>query len=118
MPSLVLVAMAIVLIGVGGAVANTVLLSRLQREVDPELQGRIFGLLGSAGSGVRPVGLAITAPLIGWIWPRFAFAACGMSITVVAAITRPDHRRRKSFAIADGRGETDGPKTARGDAPS
>ena len=61
------VAAAAAALGVGGvaiAVANTEGMTRVQRLVPPDMQGRVFGVLGSLVEGLRPAGLALGAPLL------------------------------------------------------
>jgi MFS family permease len=69
--------------GVGMGVANTLLPTRFQRDVDPALQGRVFALLGALGQAGRPLGLLMTAPLIALVGVRSGMAVCGGSMLAI-----------------------------------
>jgi MFS family permease len=70
--------------GVGVGVANTILPTRFQNEVDPSMQGRVFALLGALMQVGRPVGLVLTAPLIAGLGPRWGLAVCGLCMLAAA----------------------------------
>ena len=54
---------AMILCGIMQPITNGPLLAIIQAAVDPEIQGRVFTLVGSAASGMSPIGLAIAGPL-------------------------------------------------------
>ena len=66
--------------GVAIAVANTVLLTRFQNSVAEEIQGRVFGAVGAIGEGLRPVGLALGAPLLAVAGVSGAFLVVGLAV--------------------------------------
>lgn len=76
-------AAAFVVGGVAIAVSNTVLLTRFQSAVAEEIQGRVFGAVGAIGEALRPVGLALGAPLLAIAGVSGAFVIVG--VCVVAA---------------------------------
>jgi len=76
-------AAAFVVGGVAIAVTNTVLLTRFQGAVAEEIQGRVFGAVGAIGEALRPVGLALGAPLLAVAGVSGAFITVG--VCVVAA---------------------------------
>jgi len=82
--SLTFVAAAAVFVvgGIAIAVANTVLLTRFQSSVAEEIQGRVFGAVGAIGEALRPVGLALGAPLLAVAGVSGAFIAVGASVIV------------------------------------
>jgi hypothetical protein len=77
---------ALVIGGIAIAVANTEAMTRFQRSVPAELQGRVFGLLGSSIEGLRPAGLALGAPLLAIAGVSGAFAAIGMGVVLATAV--------------------------------
>jgi MFS family permease len=70
--------------GVGVGVANTILPTRFQNEVDPSMQGRVFALLGAMMNVGRPLGLVLAAPLIAGLGPRWGLAVCGLCMLAAA----------------------------------
>ncbi|MDO8389335.1 MAG: MFS transporter [Actinomycetota bacterium] len=75
---------AFVLAGVGVGVINSVLPARFQQGVAPEVQGRVFALVGALGQAGRPVGLLLAAPLIAVVGVRGGFVVCGVALAAVA----------------------------------
>ncbi len=71
---------ALVIGGVAIAVANTEAMTRFQRSVPGEVQGRMFGVLGSLSEGLRPAGLALGAPLLAVAGESGAFAVIGAGV--------------------------------------
>lgn len=49
--------------GFTNPIANGPLLASVQATVDPEIQGRVFTLLGSVASGMSPLGLVLAGPI-------------------------------------------------------
>lgn len=74
--------------GVGVGVANTLLPTRFQNDIDPSLQGRVFALLGALGQIGRPAGLLMAAPLLAVLGPRGGLAVCGVCMLAVSWIGR------------------------------
>jgi len=68
---------AFVLLGIAVAVANTSIITMLQLAVPDEMRGRVFGVVGALGEGLRPAGLALGAPLLAAGGVRGAFAVVG-----------------------------------------
>ena len=66
--------------GIAIAVANTALLTTFQSAVAAEVQGRVFGVVGALGEGLRPAGLALGAPLLAVAGVRGAFILVGTGI--------------------------------------
>ncbi|MFN8023664.1 MAG: MFS transporter [Acidimicrobiales bacterium] len=77
---------ALVVGGVAIAVANTEAMTRFQRSVPGELQGRVFGVLGSLSEGLRPAGLALGGPLLAVAGVSGAFAVVGASVVVATLV--------------------------------
>ncbi len=73
---------AFVAAGVCNALANGSLLAMLQSVIAPEMQARVFTLIGSASMAMMPLGLAISGPLADrysvQIWFALAGALCIM----------------------------------------
>lgn len=79
------VAMAVLVVcGFALAVANTVLITTLQDAVAPEVQGRVFGILGSVTQGLRPVDLLLAGPLLAVAGVEWSFIVIGLSVIVAA----------------------------------
>lgn len=79
-------AVALVTGGIAIAVANTEAMTRFQRSVPGEMQGRVFGVLGSLSEGLRPAGLALGAPLLAVAGVSGAFAAIGAGVVLATAV--------------------------------
>ncbi|MCC9306690.1 MFS transporter [Kitasatospora sp. RB6PN24] len=73
------------LIGVFGLTFNTTVNSYVQLATDPEMRGRVMGLLVLVFTGGTPVG----APLVGWVTssygPRLGLLTCG-AVSLLAAL--------------------------------
>ncbi|GAA1980620.1 MFS transporter [Kitasatospora viridis] len=78
-------ALLLTLVGVFGLTFNTAVNSYVQLATDPEMRGRVMGLLVLVFTGGTPVG----APLVGWVTdaygPRVGLLACGAVATLAAA---------------------------------
>ena len=74
--------------GVGVGVANTLLRTRFQNDIEPSLQGRVFALLGALGQIGRPAGLLMAAPLLAVLGPRGGLVVCGLCMLAVSWIGR------------------------------
>lgn len=77
---------ALVIGGVAIAVANTEAITRFQRSVPAEVQGRVFGVLGSLSEGLRPAGLALGAPLLALAGVSGAFAVIGGGVVLATLV--------------------------------
>jgi MFS transporter, DHA3 family, macrolide efflux protein len=74
--------------GLGVGIANTVLPTRFQGDVDPAVQGRVFALLGALMTAGRPAGLLLTAPLIAVAGVREGLAVCGACMLATTVVGR------------------------------
>ena len=75
--------------GVAIALASTALSTKLQEAVAPEVRGRVFGVVGALGEGLRPVGLALGAPLLAFAGVSGAFIVVGIGIIVATLVWAP-----------------------------
>ncbi|MFD9128973.1 MFS transporter [Kitasatospora sp. NPDC059571] len=79
-------AVLLTLIGVFGLTFNTSVNSALQLATEPEMRGRVMGLLVLVFTGGTPIG----APLVGWVTdqygPRLGLLACGLVSAAAAAV--------------------------------
>ncbi|GAA2789044.1 MFS transporter [Kitasatospora sp. CM 4170] len=79
-------AVLLTLIGVFGLSFNTSVNSALQLGTDPEMRGRVMGLLVLVFTGGTPIG----APVVGWVTasygPRLGLLACGLVSAAAAAV--------------------------------
>jgi len=74
--------------GLGVGIANTMLPTRFQADVDPTVQGRVFALLGALMTAGRPAGLLLTAPLIALAGVRGGLAVCGACMLATTLVGR------------------------------
>jgi MFS transporter, DHA3 family, macrolide efflux protein len=79
-----LVCMAIV--GVMGPLANGPFFAVIQSVVAPEMQGRVFTVLGSISASMAPIGLAIAGPLADWLGVRVWYGLGGVTCLVLSVI--------------------------------
>lgn len=74
--------------GFGVGVANTLVQTRFQSRVAPELQGRVFALVGACMIVGQPLGLLLAAPLIATLGVRGGLAVCGVGLLAIALAGR------------------------------
>lgn len=94
---------AFIMAGLGVGIANTLIQTRFQSRVAPELQGRVFSLVGACMVVGQPLGLLLTAPLIAGLGVRGGLAVCGAGLFAIAlagrrglAPSETDERREPS----------------------
>ncbi|MDH6118166.1 MFS family permease [Kitasatospora sp. GAS204A] len=79
-------AVLLTLVGICGLTFNTAVNSYVQLATEPEMRGRVMGLLVLVFTGGTPVG----APLVGWATaaygPRVGLLACGLVSALAAAV--------------------------------
>jgi DHA3 family macrolide efflux protein-like MFS transporter len=81
--------------GLSNPIANGPLFASVQAVVDPEMQGRVFALMGSVASGMAPLGLAFAGPIAD-AWGVQAWFLVGGVVTLIMAVfglTNPYIRR-------------------------
>jgi MFS transporter, DHA3 family, macrolide efflux protein len=66
------------------ALVNGPIMAILQVTVAPEMQGRIFGLVGSVTSGIAPLGLLVAGPVADALGISFWYLAGGLSCVLMA----------------------------------
>lgn len=95
------VGVALAACGVAISAVNTTLVTTLQGEVPAEVQGRVFGVMGSLGEGLRPVGLLLAAPLLSGVGVRGSLVIVGLAV-VLTAITwaRPTRHDRPAVTAS------------------
>ncbi|MCE9622869.1 MAG: MFS transporter [Actinomycetia bacterium] len=74
--------------GLGVGIANTLIQTRFQSRVAPELQGRVFSLVGACMVVGQPLGLLLTAPLTTVVGVRGGMAVCGAALFVLTLVGR------------------------------
>ena len=77
---------AMFLSGFTNPIANGPLFAALQAAVDPEMQGRIFTLVGSLASAMSPVGLMVAGPVADHLGAQSWFVIGGV-VTLLMALT-------------------------------
>jgi DHA3 family macrolide efflux protein-like MFS transporter len=77
---------AMFLAGLANPIANGPLFAALQASVDPEMQGRIFTLIGSFASAMSPLGLIAAGPVADHLGVQTWFLIGGI-VTLVMALT-------------------------------
>ena len=65
------------------AIANSIFMAALQAIVPPEIQGRVFTLVGSLSAGMVPLGLAIAGPVADSFGERIWFNVGGFIFMMV-----------------------------------
>jgi DHA3 family macrolide efflux protein-like MFS transporter len=75
---------AIVVTGLMNPVANGPLHAIFQSAVAPEMQGRVFSVIGSACSAMAPLGMAIAGPVADVLGVQSWFVLAGAACIVMA----------------------------------
>lgn len=87
--ALAIVALAMLLLGLGGGPFNVALFTLRQRRTDPAWYGRAFTVSMALNSIGAPIGSALAGPLIGWslnvaLWTAVATTAMAILVTLLA----------------------------------
>ena len=93
---------AMFILGFVNPIANGPLLAAVQAAVAPDMQGRVFSLIGSLAAAMSPIGLLIAGPVSDRVGPQAWFIVGGIVtvLTGLAAFFVPAVMR-----FEDGRGE-------------
>ncbi|UJF33445.1 MFS transporter [Paenibacillus hexagrammi] len=63
---------------------STLIINNMLRlEVEPSIQGRVFGTLGSLSSIAPPIGLACFSTASDWFSPSISLLICGIGMTAL-----------------------------------
>ncbi len=73
------------LLGISNPITNGPLMALIQEAVEPEMQGRVFTLIGSAAGLMSPLGLALAGPLSDVLGVQAWFVAGGIITILMAA---------------------------------
>ncbi len=81
----------LLLAGVLNSICNGLLFATVQSIIPPEMQGRVFTIIGSAAMAMMPVGLAVAGPLSDQFGVQFWFVLGGVMCILmgVAALAIP-----------------------------
>jgi len=79
-----LAGLAFVMAGVGVGVANTLIQTRFMNRIAPELQGRVFALVGACMVIGQPLGLLLSAPLVAGVGIGGGLAVCGAGLCAIS----------------------------------
>lgn len=71
--------------GIMSPIANGPFMAILQAAVAPEMQGRVFSLLGAAAQAMTPIGLLIIGPLADLVGVRLPILVGGMACLTIGA---------------------------------
>ena len=72
--------------GFANPITNGPLTAILQTAVAPEMQGRVFSLIGSLSAGASPIGLALAGPVADLLGIQLWFILGGMSLLLMGAV--------------------------------
>jgi DHA3 family macrolide efflux protein-like MFS transporter len=81
-----LAVIAMFVLGMGNPITNGPLFAIIQAVVEPDLQGRVLSLIGSASAAAAPLGLIIAGPVADLLGVRAWFLMGGI-LTLVMAMT-------------------------------
>lgn len=65
------------ILGFMQVIANGPLGAIFQSAIDPDMQGRVFSLIGAGATAMMPISLLIAGPLADWLGVRFVYIAGG-----------------------------------------
>jgi MFS transporter, DHA3 family, macrolide efflux protein len=96
----------IFLLGAMQVLANGPLHAILQAAVDPNMQGRVFSLLGAGASAMSPLSLVVAGPVSDWLGVRTWYMIGGITCIVIAIasffipaiMNIEENRQKKSIA--------------------
>jgi len=74
------------LVGIMNPLANGPLQALIQSTVSPEMQGRVFTLLGSLVTAMSPLSLAMAGPIADWLGIQFWYIVGGMIMIAIGVI--------------------------------
>jgi len=119
-----LAVLAAVLGGLMLPIANGSIMAALQASTPPDLQGRLFSLVGSVESATMPLGLIIAGPLsdrfganIWFLVAGFTAIALGSSAFFIRAIFHLEQQGEKLTAAREAAKATDGSEASSASAP-
>jgi DHA3 family macrolide efflux protein-like MFS transporter len=72
--------------GFANPITNGPLTAFLQTAVAPEMQGRVFSLIGSLSAGASPIGLALAGPVADLFGIQIWFILGGMGLFLMGAV--------------------------------
>jgi DHA3 family macrolide efflux protein-like MFS transporter len=73
------------LMGFMNPITNGPLFALLQAKIAPEMQGRVFTVVGSLAGAMSPLGLLLAAPVADLLGIRFWFWIAGAACVMMAA---------------------------------
>lgn len=73
------------LMGIGNPLANGPIYALLQARVAPEMQGRVFTLVGSAANAMSPLSMVVAAPVADWLGLRTWYLIAGTASVLMGA---------------------------------
>lgn len=76
------------LYGIAMTMVQTAITTLLQEKTETEMQGRVFGLLGSMYSGFLPLGMAVFGPLADRVPLPWIMIAAGIVLVLISIIFR------------------------------
>jgi DHA3 family macrolide efflux protein-like MFS transporter len=76
------------LVGFSQVFANGPLQAIFQSSVEPEMQGRVFSLLGAGATAMMPIGLMIAGPLSDLVGIRFWYIFGGLACVFMVIVAR------------------------------
>jgi len=72
------------MLGIMNVMANGPLDAILQAAVDPDMQGRVFSLLGAGASAMQPLSLLVAGPVSDWLGVRTWYMIGGLACILMA----------------------------------
>jgi DHA3 family macrolide efflux protein-like MFS transporter len=73
------------LTGISNPLTNGPIFALLQARVAPEMQGRVFTLVGSAANAMSPLSMVVAAPVANWLGLRTWFLIAGATCVLMGA---------------------------------